>query len=345
MLEGLNWHGRSDLTGSTLSGYASATVLWANEVPDNPNRDFIYEMGSTGAKVFCAPIQHFIHLRRAWEKPQDKYEPIPPSAYAILSHQYRALTTTTSGFTSKLAVTIRCIVLASFTGSRLSEYGQSKSTGKDPVARVPQSAYAGQYAGMPIAFTYDDFVFRDANDVELSPSDFHLAFRINVRFRYDKGPVNWQYRTWRRSGHPFFCPVLAGIDLYLGALRIGVPPTDPMAAYTHQPHQTHLRFITGSDVQKALREAVTDAFPDENHRVYSVLNKFSAHSLRVTAAMALLARDFSDTLVSNILRWNSDAINRYIRDPRLTKDKLFLHLALACELISEEKFAQLVETN
>ena len=336
VVAGRNYWGRTDLSGSTLSGYASATVLWANEVPENPNKDFIYEMGSKGAKTFCAPIQHIIQLRRSWEQPHRKFEPIPPQAYLSLAKRYQYLCATSAGFVSQPAVSIRCIVLASFTGSRLSEYGQSKTGAASSVARVPTSAFAGQFSNMPIAFTYDDLTFRDQDDADLTPPEHHRAFRLMVRFRYDKGPVNWEYRTWRRSGHNFFCPVLAGIDLYRGAMMLGLSATDPLAAYTLQP-RPDLRFITGKDIQHTLREAVLDAFPDPNHRVHSVLNKFSAHSLRVTPAMALLARGFVVELVSNILRWNSDAINRYIRDPRLTKDPLFAHIALSCELISEQQ--------
>ena len=72
-----------------------------------------------------------------------------------------------------------------------------------------------------------------------------------------------------------------------------------------------------------------------------MINKFSSHSLRVTPAMALLARGQNTDIVARILRWNSDAIKRYMRDPRLTQHPLFLNVVLASELISDSEFLRL----
>ena len=216
------------------------------------------------------------------------------------------------------------------------EYGQSKTKKSTSVARVPPSPFAPECANNPLAFMHGDFTFWDEADIEI-PSDSlraPSAYRIKVRFRFDKGPNNWEYRTWRRTPHPFFCPVKAAADLCRGAALLRTPPLDPLAAYT-LPGQTGVRFIDGSDVSSVLQDAVTSAFPQKDHRVHSVLHKFSAHSLRVTPAMALLARGFTPDVVAYILRWNSDAIKRYMRDPRLTKHPLFLNVAISCELMSE----------
>ena len=316
-------------------------MCWANAVPGNKNRNLIYEDNST---KFCHRIAIRVNQRKQWEVPVAKFEPIPPAAYAELYYRYSYLIASTAGFTSRHAVAIRCIVLASFTGSRLGEYGQSKTPKTSTVARVPPSPYARECAGSPIAFMHGDLTFWDKADVEIPPTSPSLpsAFRLKVRFRFDKGPNNWEYRTWRRTMHPFFCPIRAAADLCRGAQMLQVPASDPLAAYSTAGH-TKLQFIVGDDIQETLRDAVTGAFPDEDHRVHSVLNKFSAHSLRVTPAMALLARGFTPDVVAFILRWNSDAIKRYMRDPRLTTHPLFLNIALACELISEKEFHKMTD--
>ena len=123
-------------------------------------------------------------------------------------------------------------------------------------------------------------------------------------------------------------------------MLLKVPPLDPLAAYL-KPNDTTIHFINGDDIQVVLRDAVTAAFPDKDHRVYQVINKFSSHSLRVTPAMALLARGQNTDIVARILRWNSDAIKRYMRDPRLTQHPLFLNVVLASELISDSEFLRL----
>lgn len=337
--DGRNPHGRTDLCGSTLGGYATAALCWANATPDNRNRNFIYEENST---KFCHAIAVRVNQRKQWEVPVPKFEPIPPQAYSELEYRYNYLAISAAGFTSRPAVAMRCIVLASFTGSRLGEYGQSKTSKAMPIARVPPSPYAPECAGSPLAFMRGDLTFWDKADVEVPITSPNLssAFRLKVRFRFDKGPNNWEYRTWRRTMHPFFCPVRAAADLCRGAQLLRVPPLDPLAAYS-TPGSTRLHFIVGDDIKETLGAAVTAAFPNEDHRVHQVLNKFSAHSLRVTPAMALLARGFTPDVVAFILRWNSDAIKRYMRDPRLTTHPLFLNIALACELISEKEFLRL----
>ena len=69
---------------------------------------------------------------------------------------------------SKDAVICNCAVLASHTGSRVSEYAQSKSLCKKertPFLTVPKNAASGGFGGYPLAFVREDFTFLRENHI------------------------------------------------------------------------------------------------------------------------------------------------------------------------------------
>ncbi len=58
-----------------------------------------------------------------------------------------------------MATVFDWVILGTFTGSRLSEYGQSKKKPEEPYALVPHSMAAGQYVGTSLAFIRENFTF------------------------------------------------------------------------------------------------------------------------------------------------------------------------------------------
>lgn len=79
-----------------------------------------------------------------------------------------------------------------FTGSRLTEYGQSKTKKGERFATIPNNSSAGPWAQMPLAFIQADFTFLDNNMnvltelICLTKNGAVLAFELHLRFRFDK---------------------------------------------------------------------------------------------------------------------------------------------------------------
>jgi hypothetical protein len=262
--------------------------------------------------------------RRLWQKPKDQKEPLSSEILATMYQQVCHLQSDPSGLGSmgKEACLFDCIRLALFTGSRLSEYGQTKIKASDgpsafnPVPDNPNVPPA--FRGLPLAFVAGDFEFYDdalrilVHDVVLR--DPTKARRLQVRFRYDKGPDNFTYRRYTRTGH-YLCPVAAAISLLQRASRIhrdfsaGV---EPVAMFLDRSSQRWT--VRGSHIQRFMRDACIEAHPDPNHYLRRHIHCLTSHSMRVTAAVALSNAGIDVPMIAFRLRWKSDAVLLYLRD-------------------------------
>jgi len=116
--------------------------------------------------------------------------------------------------------------LGLFTGSRGNEYCQTMAR-RHEVTRVPLDAVAGEHAGEPIAFIMTDFRFLTVDDTILSPESSirqpNQVVELQIRFRFDKSPINGRWRKFRRTSHGYLCPVLAGLSIVQRAIQLQVP--------------------------------------------------------------------------------------------------------------------------
>jgi hypothetical protein len=135
---------KTDLTEQTLAGYLGAAHAWLETVLEMTVP--IHSTANGGKTKLHPLLGQTIDLRRAWKQPQEKREPFTYDMMATLHNRV------SSDSALDLRDTLKCraavfdwIRLGVFTGSRVSEYAQTKSK-RGTYLRVPQDAAAGKWA-------------------------------------------------------------------------------------------------------------------------------------------------------------------------------------------------------
>ena len=102
-----------------------------------------------------------------------------------------------------------------------------------------------------------------------------------------------------------------------------MPKQEPIAVY--KTIDGRRNFITDTDANAPLRLAA--------HKVLGIpqgdpeLDRWSTHSIRVTAANLLHRQKFSDSYIQNRLRWKKDAFKLYLRNTFYTADQHTLYIS------------------
>jgi hypothetical protein len=226
--------------------------------------------------------------------------------------------------------------LGTFTGSRVSEYGQTKST-RGTFSKVPHSKAAGVWAGSPIAFMRCDFTLLDKHLTILSFEQMlkhpERAIHLHIRFRFDKSPQNFTVRKYRRSGHSFLCPILAAISILLRAHALAVPESSPIGVFRPIASTPSFTFITSSDVIRIMRQTCLLTYPDKEHFLNKNVDRIVAHSVRVTAAVALFNMKYSIDEIAYRLRWQPQSVQHYLREcTTLADERTQSAMAGACAI-------------
>ena len=207
--------------------------------------------------------------------------------------------------------------LGTFTGSRVSEYAQTKSK-RGAYLAVPMTPAAGIWAGSPIAFISRDFTLLDDNNRILSFAELvqhpHRATNLHVRFRFDKSPQNFTIRKFKRSGHKFLCPILASLSIWYRASALRVPDTAPLGVFRPNSSNPTFTYLTPTDVIRTMRATCLATYPDPEHFLHKNVNRIVAHSLRVTAAVALFNMGYSIEGIAYRLRWQPQSVQHYLRE-------------------------------
>jgi hypothetical protein len=305
---------KAQLSAQTLMGYARAAEHWCLAVL-NLNLSDALDSKKGSIHPF---IQEVVTQRRAWERPKGKKEPITLAMYDNAQKTLELeLQKSSSAFISRPAAVHDWTCLGVFTGSRVGEYGQSGAR-RGVVNTIPDSADAGEWASMPLAFIRSDFTFWSKHGQELSRSDpSHLrkhAAEVYVRFRYDKSLNNFTIRKFKRTTHRFLCPVLASTAILLRAQLLGVPANKPVGVFRLKKATSGFTYITNSDVTDELRATCLRTYPDKSHYMNIHHKCIMAHSVRVTAAVALYMAGESYETIAFRLRWSVDSVRHYIRE-------------------------------
>jgi hypothetical protein len=199
----------------------------------------------------------------------------------------------------------------------VSEYAQTKGK-RGSYLRVPNTAAAGEWAGSPIAFLHCDFTLLDDALRILSFSELvktpERASHLHVRFRFDKSPTNFTIRKYRRTGHEFLCPILASISILYRASALNVPATAPLGTFRPTGTNQTFTYITSKDVIKTMRDTCLETYPDPTHFLHQNVKRIVAHSLRVTAAVALFNMRYSIDEIAFRLRWQPQSVQHYLRE-------------------------------
>jgi hypothetical protein len=274
-----------------------------------------YSLTASGASLGLHPLlSDLIATTRTWSKPQKKKEPF---TFALFDYLHHGVSTAAlhdlQTQLGRTAAIFDWTGLGLHTGSRLSEYGQSKPEKGSPFARVPQ----GPCKGQALAFTKEDFVYYDASGCLLAQTsllfDKHRATDLHIHFRYDKSATNHSIRKYTRIADSFLCPVARSLSILLRAHTLGVPSGYPIGVFRSSDSGAFL-FLTGNDVQQVMRAACEAAYPDPTHYLRIHIKRLVSHSNRVTAAVALRAAGLSIEDIAYRLRWKAASVETYLRE-------------------------------
>jgi hypothetical protein len=203
------------------------------------------------------------------------------------------------------------IILGRVTGARKSEWCQDSQTVKLTAPTLDNIAQ------QPVAFIPSDFTFQDHEGRilhDIDSSSFATAASVTVEWRFQKNHNNGEKIPFARdSNRPSICPVHAALRICLRAKRLNLPSDAPLAIYCPNPSSpTTYKYITSNQVTTYLRRFAQAAFGFKKND--PMLQKWSCHSIRVTAANLLYRARMSDSYIQTRLRWKSTAFLEYLRN-------------------------------
>ena len=208
------------------------------------------------------------------------------------------------------------VVLGRYTGHRLAEYGQSKQT------KIDYHDLPNGRGRIMKAFCRRDFQFFDKQgriltDPVASPS---IIDSITICWRVQKNRRNGQKISWVCDvANPDLCPVRAALRIYDRSLRLGLRDDQPMCAYAKQLKKGQAaKYITGHKIREIFRAIARDVFPDISRQE---LKLYSAHMIRVTAAVLLQYADKDADFIKIRLRWEGDSYCIYLRNTSVLAHK------------------------
>ena len=266
-------------------------------------------------------IQDILDQARNWIKPKSKREPYTAHMLRCLSEKVdKAAKSNPAHRLGKEAAVLDWARLSAFTGSRVGEYAQSVGT-STKASRVPNTPFADEFAGTPIAFIASDFEFFTKKNRKMSarrllrhPSQ---ATQVHIRFRYDKSTRNFTIRKFAASGHDLLCPVRAAIAIRARAQALGCKNLDPIGVAQipkNKSKPTRTVFLVANDVVRIMRKACIDAYPDPTNYHRLNAHRIDAHSARVFAAVCLRNAGISINEIAFRLRWQPESVEHYLRD-------------------------------
>lgn len=193
-------------------------------------------------------------------------------------------------------------------GNRRSEWCQPDGAGL--LHKVQMCAF-----GRATAFIFEDIRFFTGSKIELSIEtalqNEEAVFIIRVRFMWQKNLQHNIHRwAYRNNARPFLCAVRAWIAIVRRFIRLmGRDSDKPLAVYRTKLYQT--RLVTSDDATRVLRDLAVDVYKLTKKED---TQKFSSHSLRVGACCILFATGYPPDFIQRVLRWDSDAWRKYVRD-------------------------------
>lgn len=143
------------------------------------------------------------------------------------------------------------------------------------------------------------------NSLTTPVTTLQTATFVTLEFTTQKNGVRGEVIGLGKSGHPYFCPVLAMVRRMTHLRAHTASPNIPLSTYWRAAQQHR---VTPADISDALRCATTLLGPR-----YGFLAKdISARSLRASGAMALLCAKVDTDIIRLMGRWRSDEMLRYL---------------------------------
>lgn len=266
-----------------------------------------------GDNKIATPITKCLKEIARWENMEDRREPLTTEMIEYQKSLCRP--STPHSLEQTLYDWFVCGIYAGF---RLSEWAQ-----EDHVKYRHQVKTT--IDDNPVAFLINDIEFFGENRRRMPLSDAlrrpYLVQQVDLRWRFQKnGTVN-EKKTFVRIGshgpgsvntNSTLCAVLAWLRIAQRWVDLNLPRDHPLAVFTDDGTVTgHVDFIRAPHINDALRNAASTVY---NITATADLARFSSHSIRVGACVALHAAGIQQQDIKFALRWKSDSFYTYLRN-------------------------------
>jgi hypothetical protein len=197
-------------------------------------------------------------------------------------------------------------VIGIYTGPRLTEWAQHNS------------GITMNKTGEPKAFLWGDVEFRGENDRRMSTPDAlsrpYLVHTARLTWREQKNGNNGEKKTLVRAfGSDTLCAISALIRIMKRFQDLGLDKAShPLAVFTDTG-------LVDGNVSLIRPPQIDNFLQDAAKAVYNItkpeeLARFTSHSFRVGACVALHAAGISELNIKHALRWRSTSFMQYLRD-------------------------------
>jgi len=245
-------------------------------------------------------IRAVLHEQTRWESMPCRREPVTWDLISSIASKK-----TTSDLDSLEAVMVDWCTVGMYAGFRLSEWAQ-ESTSFHRSHGVSRNV-----DGSARAFLLSDFSFRDAEHrlIPWSSGDDHSSVSFaTIRWRFQKNGVNGETLHYARHDDDTRCPVRALLRICSRTARLGIPPESPIAAFRLGKVT---QYISDLHIDKVLRSAAQTLYGLTSK---TDIARFSSHSIRVGACVALHEAGMDETFIQHRLRWKSNTWKMYLRN-------------------------------
>jgi hypothetical protein len=165
--------------------------------------------------------------------------------------------------------------------------------------------------------------------VGMSILQYQLAsiHKMWAKWRTQKNGQNGEEKLFTRNPKPnglcFVASTYRSLERFqrVSLLDLQIRPTETPLSIYWDPRSNSAKLINADDIERFMRRlacAVYHLHPSNNS---TEVNRWSSHSLRVGAGVALHAMGFSPLDIQWILRWRSTAFMVYLRNVAILADR------------------------
>jgi hypothetical protein len=241
---------------------------------------------------------------KRWESRPNRRDPLDKRMLTHLSQIKES-----SLYFSRSMVLFDWLILGLHLGFRRSEYAQKAQS-------ATRTRIQCNKDGTPTAFVVSDIEFYDAGRCPLSHDQAvkmpASVVSVDLRWREQKNGQKHEKKTVVRSRSPVHCAAAACVHIVRRAQELSIPDDHPICVYTDTGIASgEIRFITEIDISECLQLLAGQVYkltkPEE-------LARFTSHSVRVGACVALHAAGLSKEDIKHALRWRSNTFWDYLRN-------------------------------
>jgi hypothetical protein len=216
-------------------------------------------------------IRELLAQRDAWFVPRARKEPYTINMFQALATFLQSHKDPLETFLCKDSAIFDWARLGIFTGSRVSEYAQTRLRAGTRFNTIPRTPNEGIWAGQALAFLCANFIFYSARH-ELIPLANIAALHckgqvvaVHIRFRFDKSPTNFSIRKFQTTKDSILDPVLAAVSCIYRADLLHSPISKPVGVY--RDCKKGLSFLCNYHLSKTMRQVCVWAYPNPTHHL------------------------------------------------------------------------------